>query len=193
MTMGQLKYLVLHCSATPEGREVTGNDIRLWHTMPADNSDGTVTYKGRKYKSRQDLPNDMILGKDVRTGKGRGWSVPGYARFIRLDGTVEQLVHFNADARVDPWEITNGVAGINSSSRHFCYAGGTDAKGKPKDTRTPEQLHALKLLVMETILDVPGIVVCGHYQFDSGKACPSFDVPAWLRSIKVPERNILRK
>lgn len=30
----ELKYLVLHCTATPEGREVSGSDIRRWHTTP---------------------------------------------------------------------------------------------------------------------------------------------------------------
>ncbi len=30
--MGKLKYLVLHCTATPCGREVTADEIRRWHT-----------------------------------------------------------------------------------------------------------------------------------------------------------------
>ena len=29
-----LKYLVIHCTATPAGREVTADDIRRWHTLP---------------------------------------------------------------------------------------------------------------------------------------------------------------
>ena len=29
-----MKYLVLHCTATPEGREVTSKEIRHWHTDP---------------------------------------------------------------------------------------------------------------------------------------------------------------
>lgn len=32
--MAKLKYLVLHCTATPEGCEVSSNDIRAWHTNP---------------------------------------------------------------------------------------------------------------------------------------------------------------
>ena len=32
--MAKLKYLVLHCTATPEGREVSSDDIRTWHTNP---------------------------------------------------------------------------------------------------------------------------------------------------------------
>ncbi len=33
--MAKLKYLVIHCTATPEGREVSAADIRRWHTSPA--------------------------------------------------------------------------------------------------------------------------------------------------------------
>ena len=29
-----MKYLVIHCTATPEGREVSAADIRHWHTDP---------------------------------------------------------------------------------------------------------------------------------------------------------------
>ena len=29
--MKELNYLIIHCTATPEGREVTSDDIRKWH------------------------------------------------------------------------------------------------------------------------------------------------------------------
>lgn len=32
--MAQLKYLVIHCTATPEGRDVSVDDIRRMHTAP---------------------------------------------------------------------------------------------------------------------------------------------------------------
>lgn len=32
--MASLKYLVIHCTATPEGREVSSADIRHWHCDP---------------------------------------------------------------------------------------------------------------------------------------------------------------
>lgn len=34
MARSALKYLVIHCTATAEGREVTAADIRRWHTSP---------------------------------------------------------------------------------------------------------------------------------------------------------------
>ena len=32
--MAKLKQLVIHCTATPEGREVSADEIRRWHCAP---------------------------------------------------------------------------------------------------------------------------------------------------------------
>jgi len=110
---------------------------------------------------------------------------------IHLDGTVESLVKHNTDNTVDPWEITNGVAGINSKSRHIVYVGGIDKAGKPKDTRTPDQLKSLDKYVKSTIKNHPTILIAGHNQF-AAKACPSFDTVEWLKSIGVATTNIYK-
>lgn len=152
--MSALKYLVLHCTATPEGREVTADDIRRWHTSP------------------------------VSAG-GRGWRQVGYTDLIHLDGSVERLVDNNEDANVDPWEITNGAAGYNSVSRHVVYAGGCGRDGKtPKDTRTAAQLEAMKRYVIDFHRRFPAVRIVGHNEL-AAKACPSFDVQRWLKSIGI--------
>lgn len=152
--MGQLQRLVLHCTATPEGREVTSNEIRAWHTNPVS--------KG-----------------------GRGWKQVGYTDMIHLDGRVERLVQNNEDANVDPREITNGAQGYNSTSRHVVYAGGVAKDGKtPKDTRTPAQLKAMESYVKDFHRRFPGVRIVGHNEL-AAKACPSFDVQAWLRTIGI--------
>lgn len=38
--MNELKYLIIHCTATPEGREVTSDQIRAWHLSPPPNGRG---------------------------------------------------------------------------------------------------------------------------------------------------------
>lgn len=38
--MGKLAYLVIHCTATPSGREVTAEQILEWHTAPAPKGRG---------------------------------------------------------------------------------------------------------------------------------------------------------
>ncbi len=152
--MAQLKRLVIHCTDTPEGRKVSSDDIRHWHTSPVS--------KG-----------------------GRGWQQVGYTDMFHLDGTVERLVKNNEDANVDPWEITNGAKGYNSTSRHIVYVGGRAATSKtPKDTRTEEQKEAMKQYVLDFHRRHPDVAIVGHNAL-SNKACPSFDVPAWLREIGI--------
>ena len=152
--MAKLKRLVLHCTATPEGREVSSADIRHWHCDPVS--------KG-----------------------GRGWKQVGYTDMIHLDGKVERLVKNNEDAEVDPWEVTNGAAGYNSTSRHVVYVGGVAKDGKtPKDTRTAAQKKAMEAYVKDFHRRFPGIPIVGHNQL-AAKACPSFDVPEWLKEIGI--------
>ena len=189
-----LDYLIIHCSATPEGMEVTKEMLEEWHMGPMDNSDGSVNYKGKKYSSREKLPDEKINGKLIKNIKGRGWDRFGYSDFLHLDGSLENLTPFNQDNKVDPWEITWGVAGINSRSRHICYAGGLreeviDDHYEPADTRTDEQIYSMEVYVRYMILRHPNIKVAGHRQF-ANKACPCFDVPTWARSIGIPEKNI---
>lgn len=38
--MTKLKYLVIHCTATPEGREVSSAEIRHWHCDPKPKGNG---------------------------------------------------------------------------------------------------------------------------------------------------------
>lgn len=155
--MGKLKYLVLHCTATPEGRKVTSDDIRAWHTNPVS--------KG-----------------------GRGWRQVGYTDMIHLDGKVERLVDNNEDMNVDPWEVTNGATGYNSTSRHVVYVGGVTRDGKtPKDTRTPAQLKAMEAYVKDFHRRFPSVQIIGHNEL-AAKACPSFDVQKWLQSIGIRQK-----
>ena len=149
-----MKYLVIHCTATPEGREVSAAEIRRWHTAPVSQG-------------------------------GRGWKQVGYTDMVHLDGRIERLADNNEDANVDPWEVTNGAAGYNSVSRHIVYVGGCDNHLAPKDTRTEAQREALKRYVEDFHARFPQVKIVGHHELNPGKACPSFDVPTWLRSIGI--------
>ena len=152
--MKKVERLVIHCTATPEGREVSSADIRKWHTSPVS--------KG-----------------------GRGWKQVGYTDLIHLDGKVERLVENNEDAYVDGWEVTNGATGYNATSRHIVYAGGVAKDGKtPKDTRTPAQSAAITSYVKDFHRRFPDVKIVGHNQL-AAKACPSFDVPKWLKQIGI--------
>lgn len=156
--MGKLTYLVIHCTATPNGRWVSPEDIIKWHT--------------------------------AKPPRGRGWDRVGYSDLILLDGKVHDFVVENEDENVDSWELTYGVAGINSISRHICYVGGLDDKTfVPKDTRTIQQRIAMEDVVNKIIKLHPNIKVAAHYNF-ARKACPSFDVVDWCKQIKLHPKNI---
>lgn len=160
--MKRLEYLFIHCSATPEGRPVSRKDLERWHLVE------------------------------------RGWSRLGYSDIVHIDGSLENLIPFNQDNFVDNWEISNGAKGYNGKARHVMYVGGT-SKTKmfwqkfypPKDTRTEAQKETLLIYVKYMIKRHPHIKVGGHNQV-ANKACPSFDVPTWLRANGIPEKNILK-
>jgi len=190
--MRKLTHYVIHYTATPKGRIVTGDQLRQWHTGPAKLPDGTLRYKGKIYNTVFELPKESIGGVSIdKLVGGRGWRQVGYADLIHIDGRVENLVPYDENEQVDPWEITNGILSsseIFDNARHIVYAGG----GTGQDTRTPEQTTSLINKVKQTINRHPDILVLGHNQIDK-TGCPGFDVAAWLRSIGVEEKNISKE
>ncbi|MCC2547734.1 N-acetylmuramoyl-L-alanine amidase [Hymenobacter sp. BT175] len=98
----------------------------------------------------------------------RGWNVAGYHVLIEASGLCHRLV---------PNEHpSNGVRGHNAHSLHVSYIGGIDAKGKPKDTRTPQQKRELLRILRAWKQAHPKAVIVGHRDFPNvQKACPSFD------------------
>ena len=105
-----------------------------------------------------------------------GWSKPGYHYLIDYQGNIHKLAEES--------EICNGVKGFNAVSIHVSYIGGVDAQGHPKDTRSPEQLATMERIVKELHARYPGAKIQGHKDFPNVlKACPSFNVAAWLRQI----------
>lgn len=159
--MAKIKFLILHCTATPEGREVSKEDIVKWHTSPVS--------KG-----------------------GRGWSKCGYSDLIQLNGSLVNITPYNSDDDIEAWELTNGAVGTNQFSRHIVYSGGCTKDGKKaKDTRTSEQKLAMANYVKQVVNAYPNILIAGHNQF-AAKACPSFDVVEWCKSIGIPSKNIYK-
>lgn len=127
-----IREIVIHCTATPEGRDVSVETIRAWH-----------------------LAN--------------GWSDVGYHFVVMRDGTVRPG---RPEAKVG-----SHVAGHNVGTLGVVYVGGTDANGKPKDTRTPAQKAALLQLAKDLIEKYTTITkITGHNEHTKAKACPSFDV-----------------
>lgn len=108
--------------------------------------------------------------------KQQGWLACGYHFIIKRDGTVEE------GRPVDV--VGSHVRNHNSNSVGVCLVGGVDEKMKPDANYTPEQWAALEQKVQELRKLYPTASVKGHNEFDAGKACPSFNVQSWLKSIQ---------
>lgn len=135
--MRKINKIILHCAATPEGKDYTVAQIDQWH-------------------------------------RARGFKGIGYHFVIYRDGSVHPG---------RPVEQAGAhCTGQNAHSIGVCYIGGVQADGKtPKDTRTAAQRASMERLVRELLAKYPGATVHGHNEF-AAKACPSFDVKAWLKS-----------
>ena len=159
--MNELKYLIIHCTATREGQNIGAEQVKSWHTSPPPT--------------------------------GRGWSKVGYSDLILLDGNRHKFIHHNGDKFIQSNEITNGVKGMNSVSRHVCYVGGMSVDGKKaKNTLNNAQSQTLEGIIREVIAYKPDILIAGHNQFDN-KACPSFWIPTYLKMIGIEDKNIYKK
>ena len=128
----KLKYLIIHCTATPEGRDVSAAQIRHWHTDP-------VSQGGRGWK--QVGYTDLIhlngtVERLVNNNEDEwvdDWEVTNGAK-----GYNEVSRHI---------VYAGGLA--------------SDGK-TPKDTRTKEQLKAMEAYVKAFHKAHPDVKIIGH-------------------------------
>ena len=130
--MAKLKQLVLHCTATSEGRKVTSADIRAWHTNPTSKG-------GRGWK--QVGYTDMI-------------HLDG-----RVERLVENNEDMNVDpwevtnGATGYNSVSRHVVYVGGVAR--------DGK-TPKDTRTPAQLKTMEEYVKDFHRRFPSVRIIGH-------------------------------
>jgi len=100
-----------------------------------------------------------------------------YHWVIELDGSTHRTLRDDQKGA--------HVGGKNSGNIGICYIGGMDKNMRnPKDTRTDAQKKSLLTLIRTYKERYPGIVIRGHRDWPGvKKACPSFDVRAWLKEI----------
>lgn len=153
----KLKYLVIHCTATPAGREVTADDIRRWHTSP-------VSEGGRGWK---------------QVGYTDLFHLDG-----SVERLVKNNEDMNVDPR-EVTNGAAGYNSISRHIVYAGGVDADDVK-KAVDTRTPAQKEALKRYVLDFHKRFPDVKIVGHNQL-AAKACPSFDVPEWLESIGIKQ------
>lgn len=170
-----LELLVIHCTATPAGRNISKDDIIRWHMSPK--SEGGRGWNRLGYSDMVYLNGSLInLTPYNQDSKVDPWEVTWGASGI--NSKSRHMVYVGG-LDVDP---------------ELCLLEDDDEvefneKYVPADTRTPAQLDTMEVYVKYMIKRHPQIRVAGHNQF-SLKACPSFNVTRWLRAIGVEEKNI---
>jgi len=107
--------------------------------------------------------------------KGNGWADIGYHYVIRRNGALEAG---------RPLELAGAhTAGHNADSIGVCLVGGVAEDGKTAENNfTAAQWNRLQSLVHVLRRRFHNAAVHGHNEF-CGRACPSFDVRAWLEGV----------
>lgn len=119
--------------------------------------------------------------RDVSADDIAKWDIAKFGQesyhwIITLDGTLHRRLADDVKGA--------HVGGHNTGNIGVCYVGGVDQAMKPKDTRTEAQKLSLRNLVKIYQASHPGIVVRGHNAWPGvAKACPSFSVKEWLKTI----------
>ena len=121
-----MRKLIIHCSATKNGRYHDAKDIHSWH-----------------------LEN--------------GWDGIGYHWVITTKGELQA-------GRPEYW-VGSHAYGHNTGSIGVCMIG--------TDEFNDLQWFALHNLVVDKIVEYPGIKVIGHNEV-SKKTCPGFNVQQWM-------------
>lgn len=141
MNPNKINFITIHCTATPEGRDNTANEVTRW---------------------------------DVER-----FGQPSYHHVFELDGDDVQTLEYDQRGA--------HVGGHNTGNIGLSYVGGTttlNSGAKPKDTRTTAQKTAMEARVRALLARYPNAKVRGHRDWPgTRKACPSFDVKAWLLEI----------
>lgn len=111
-----------------------------------------------------------VAGEEVdQWHRQRGFAMAGYHYLIHLDGEIEHLRPLYMRGAACP------KGNANAQGIHICYVGGRNNQGYTADTRTDLQRLALLGLLGRLKKQFPNAKICGHRDFDKGKACPCFD------------------
>lgn len=130
----RLKYLVIHCTATPEGREVSADDIRRWHT--------SVPPAGRGWKQVGYTDLFHLDGSVERLVANNE------------DAQVDPWEITNGAAGYN--SISRHVVYVGGVD--------ADNVKEARDTRTPEQREAMMHYVLDFHRRHPSVKIVGHCQ-----------------------------
>lgn len=158
----QTDYIVIHCSATPPSMDVDVKDIECWH----------------KARGFHGVGYHIIIKRNGTSQKGRnindaGAHVAGYNHksvgVCLVGGVSSTCAHCGkAGSGAGPWRV-------------YCEVCKATHLGGPENNFTEEQWQQLAIVLWELKQKYPEAKIVGHRELDKGKACPSFDVQAYLK------------
>ena len=152
-----IKYIVVHCTATPEGREHTAQDIDRWHKAKG--------WRGIGYNYVIRLDGTIEAGRDVD-------EVP--AHVVGYNKSSIGIVYVGGVSSPPP----------SPKERELVPPSGVRGIGHPKDTRTERQKESLIYLLKELKKLYPNAQILGHRDFAGvNKACPCFDAKEEYKDI----------
>lgn len=126
-------------------------------------------------------PPNMNIGVKEIDGwhRDRGWAKIGYHIVIRRNpGELGGLIEYGDRSLL---EAGAHVKGYNYKSIGVCMIGGVDDFNNPDNNFTEDQYRSLGIVIDFLTGIFPNATVQGHCNFpDVNKACPSFDVEAWM-------------
>ena len=164
----QLKYLVIHCTATPEGRDVSGADIRRMHTAPKPQGRGwrQVGYTdlfrldGRRERLVENNEDAYVDSWEITNGAAGYNSV---SRHIVYAGGLDRQMK-PKDTRTAAQRKAMAEYVLDFYKRH------PDVKIIGHRDLSPDRNNNGKIEPCEWM-----------------KACPSFEVSEWLQSIGIKQ------
>ena len=158
--MAKLEFLIIHCTDTPEGREVSKQDIINWHTKAKPKGRGwnrlgysDLIHIDGQIENLTPYNEDAVVSNDEMT-----WGAVGVNAKSRHLALV-------------------GGRGKNNKAIEFNFL-------------TAPQVDSLIGACKMFIKNHPSCKIAGHYHFSKYKTCPNFDVEALLLGNGIAQENI---
>jgi len=167
--------ITVHCSASNWGDDQI---IKQWHTDPKYHNNGKVTYQGRKYQSKDELP---VFFRRNPHRRGNGWLDTGYHAIIcngypDYTSWARRKPKKSYDGLIQPGrsETQTGahVGGHNRNNLGICCIG--------IDKFTENQFNSLTIWLLDRMekYSIPHSMVLGHNEYPGheSRGCPNIDM-----------------
>ena len=141
---------------------------------------GHITHLSNEIKQEYEVPV-------LEATADKGYECPENHANALASGIVPNVIQRDGQLHIGrPEEMVGAHAKrYNHRSVGICYEGGLDENGRPANTRTAAQKHALHALLRSLKTDYPDMVIVGHRDLPwVKKVCPCFDAASEYQDIQ---------